>query len=177
MIDKEKYKTLFMGAIGPINDKEAAYFKKKNEAFNKKSLIKQTSNLGFNDLKYKFEQPVSVTDTKTGDSWVNSFKGLNKGHALQNARFDYEGFDVNPITMEEFNARSLQENAAHNALMEKIRNQKGSVNSGVANAIAMAPLAYEGSKLELESMKNRIKNNPEEYSAQLNESLKNWKNK
>lgn len=60
---------------------------------------KNGQNKGFNEEKYKFEQPVRVV-FKDGTEHVDAIKGLNKKHALERARRNWDGATIEPITNE-----------------------------------------------------------------------------
>jgi hypothetical protein len=96
------------GAIGPINNKEAAYFKKLTQQLDNQPLSKQLNRPGFNDLRYSYEQPVKITP-KNGEPFYDTIKGMNQGHALQNARFNWEGMDVEPVSQSEHDAGVAKE--------------------------------------------------------------------
>jgi hypothetical protein len=51
----------------------------------------------FDELNYKYELPVRVK-FKDGDILYDTVKGLNRDHALEHARRNWEGAEIKPVT-------------------------------------------------------------------------------
>lgn len=58
---------------------------------------KSGQNKGFDETSYKHEQPVKVTFPDTGDTFVDTIKGLNQKHALERANRNWEGAVIEPL--------------------------------------------------------------------------------
>jgi hypothetical protein len=57
---------------------------------------KNGQNKGFDETNFKYELPVKVK-FKNGDTFEDAIKGLNKEHALERARRNWEGADIEAI--------------------------------------------------------------------------------
>lgn len=81
-------------------------------------------NKGFDDQKYKFEQPVRVTQPD-GSSHVDIVKGLNKTHALARAERNWPSdARVEPIEKGEYD-RALAEETSRDAILSTSGKEPG----------------------------------------------------
>lgn len=69
----------------------------KNVPDNLMGFRKNGQQKSFDETNYAHEQPVKITFPDTGDTFVDSIKGLNKHHALERAYRNWEGAEVQPL--------------------------------------------------------------------------------
>jgi len=58
---------------------------------------KNGPNKGYHEENYKHEQPVKITFPDTGDTFVDTIKGLNQKHALERANRNWKGAVIEPL--------------------------------------------------------------------------------
>jgi GGDEF domain-containing protein len=93
----------------------------------------------YREQGYKFFQPVRVT-FEDGESMVDGIMGLNKPHALERARRNWPGAEIEPATRAEYDADPMNRRAESRMTREEFIGNPKITSS--ANAADLKPRAY-----------------------------------
>ena len=83
------------GAVPGIGGKQDVRTRASRAKYLRLGFPNEGQSKPFSEQRYKYELPVKVT-WPDGSSHIDSIKGLNRSHALERARFNWEGAEIEP---------------------------------------------------------------------------------